>query len=117
MLDDSAPFQRTVLTRSRMLADAMHPVPRRFDPDPELTELEQRGKAVFNRSCAQCHGVRYLSGLTLDAAIWAADSSLHHNIQMRARVRAPTGSNPAHRDSRVTHASIASRWPMARISL
>ena len=26
------------------------------DPDPPLNELEQQGKAVFMRACAQCHG-------------------------------------------------------------
>ena len=26
------------------------------DPDPPLSALEQQGKAVFARSCAQCHG-------------------------------------------------------------
>jgi len=26
------------------------------DPDPVLDDLETQGKAVFNRSCAQCHG-------------------------------------------------------------
>lgn len=26
------------------------------DPDPPLNELEQQGKAVFARACAQCHG-------------------------------------------------------------
>ena len=26
------------------------------DPDPELNELEQQGRVVFNRACGTCHG-------------------------------------------------------------
>jgi cytochrome c peroxidase len=41
----------------RALADAIDagddPLP---DPDPSLDALEQAGKVVFTRSCAQCHG-------------------------------------------------------------
>ena len=43
--------------RVRALADAVRegatPLP---DPDPRLNELEQQGKAVFERACSQCHG-------------------------------------------------------------
>ena len=59
MLDDLASFQRVLFTndRVRALADAVeagtNPLP---DPDPPLTELEQQGKVVFQRACAQCHG-------------------------------------------------------------
>ena len=59
MLDDLAAFQLIMFTnpRVRRLADAVDagtvPVP---DPDPPLTELEEQGKAVFNRACAHCHG-------------------------------------------------------------
>ena len=58
-LDDLASFQRVLFTnpRVRELADAMNagtlPLP---DPDPPLDELEQQGKVVFQRACAQCHG-------------------------------------------------------------
>ncbi len=58
-LDDLASFQRALFTnnRVRLLAEAMHvgttPLP---DPDPSLDTLETQGKAVFVRSCAQCHG-------------------------------------------------------------
>ena len=59
MLDDLAAFQRTLFTSSgvELLSDAIRSGTTPFpDPDPELNELEQQGKAVFNRSCAQCHG-------------------------------------------------------------
>jgi cytochrome c peroxidase len=58
-LDDLAAFQLTLFSspRVRALADAIDagtaPLP---DPDPPLDELEQQGKAVFARACAQCHG-------------------------------------------------------------
>ena len=58
-LDDLAAFQRVLFTspRVRALSDAIDtgilPLP---DPDPPLSELEQQGKAVFERACAHCHG-------------------------------------------------------------
>jgi cytochrome c peroxidase len=59
MLDDLAAFQQTLFSSSRveLLADAILSASTPFpDPDPELNELEQQGKTVFNRACAQCHG-------------------------------------------------------------
>src|SRR6266498_3269160 len=59
MLDDLAAFQQTLFSSPsvELLAGAIlsgsTPFP---DPDPELNELEQQGKVVFNRACAQCHG-------------------------------------------------------------
>ena len=59
LLDDLASFQRVLFTnhRVRALSDAVRagtsPLP---DPDPRLNALEQRGKQVFERACAQCHG-------------------------------------------------------------
>jgi cytochrome c peroxidase len=59
MLDDLSSFQRVLFTngRVRALAEAIDqgvtPLP---DADPPLNALEQQGKAVFARSCAQCHG-------------------------------------------------------------
>ena len=59
VLDDLASFQRILFTnpRVRALADAVRdgtsPLP---DADGPLTALEQAGKAVFVRACAQCHG-------------------------------------------------------------
>jgi cytochrome c peroxidase len=73
MLDDLAAFQQTLFSSSRvhLLANAIlsgsTPFP---DPDPELNELEQQGKAVFNRACAQCHGgTLHPSGSTPDATL------------------------------------------------
>ena len=59
LLDDLSSFQRVLFTNSRVrrLADALRtgasPLP---DADHRLTELEQQGKVVFVRACAQCHG-------------------------------------------------------------
>jgi cytochrome c peroxidase len=59
LLDDLSSFQRVLFTnhRVRALSDAIRegawPLP---DPDPPLDDLEQAGKAVFARACAQCHG-------------------------------------------------------------
>ena len=58
-LDDLAAFQLTLFSSPgvRALAKAINsgatPLP---DPDPPLTSIEQQGKAVFVRACAQCHG-------------------------------------------------------------
>jgi cytochrome c peroxidase len=59
ILDDLASFQNVLFSspRVRALSDAISAgqtvLP---DPDPPLNELEQQGKAVFARACAQCHG-------------------------------------------------------------
>ena len=59
LLDDLSSFQRVLFTneRVRALSDAVRqgtvPLP---DPDRTLTALEQQGKTVFERACAQCHG-------------------------------------------------------------
>jgi cytochrome c peroxidase len=58
-LDDLAAFQSgqfsspSVKALSDSIAVHASPLP---DPDPVLDSLETMGKAVFNRSCAQCHG-------------------------------------------------------------
>ena len=59
LLDDLSSFQRVLFTnhRVRALSDAVRtgaiPLP---DPDPLLDPLEQQGKQIFERACAQCHG-------------------------------------------------------------
>jgi cytochrome c peroxidase len=59
LLDDLSSFQRVLFTngRVRALSEAIDqgvtPLP---DADPPLNTLEQQGKAVFTRACAQCHG-------------------------------------------------------------
>jgi cytochrome c peroxidase len=59
LLDDLAAFQLLQFTnpRIRALADAVRAgVSELPDPDLPLDDLEQQGKAVFERACAQCHG-------------------------------------------------------------
>ena len=59
MLDDLASFQRVLFSsqRVRVLAAAVRTGRRRLpDADKPLDPLEQAGKAVFTRACAQCHG-------------------------------------------------------------
>lgn len=59
ILDDLATFQLTLFSSpgvarlANAIAAGITPLP---DPDPPLTALEQQGKAVFTRACAQCHG-------------------------------------------------------------
>jgi len=84
MLDDLAAFQQTLFSSPgvQLLADAIvsgsAPFP---DPDPALNELEERGKTVFNRACAQCHGGTLRpSGSTPEAAI-VRPIVRYHNIQ------------------------------------
>jgi hypothetical protein len=58
-LDDLASFQN-VLFSSPGLRAASHAIDHGLmpepDPDPPLDALEQRGKTVFVRACATCHG-------------------------------------------------------------
>ena len=59
LLDDLAAFQETLFSSKRVeaLAETIRTAGGPFpDPDPELDELEQQGKVVFTRACAQCHG-------------------------------------------------------------
>lgn len=59
LLDDLTAFQRFLFSseRVRALSNALSagilPLP---DAEPRLNLLEQQGKAVFIRACAQCHG-------------------------------------------------------------
>jgi len=83
MLDDLAAFQQTLFTSPAVgsLADAILSNSTPFtDPDPELNELEQQGKGVFNRACAQCHGGSlHPSGSTAEAA-FVRPIVRYHNI-------------------------------------
>ena len=97
MLDDLAAFQQTLFSSPRveLLANAIlsgsTPFP---DPDPELNELEQQGKAVFNRACAQCHGgTLHPSGSTGEAAI-VRPIARYHNIQTACPHPATDGYSP-----------------------
>jgi cytochrome c peroxidase len=59
MLDDLAAFEKVQFTNPRVRAlseavdDGAVTLP---DPDLPLTELQEQGKQVFLRACAQCHG-------------------------------------------------------------
>jgi cytochrome c peroxidase len=84
MLDDLAAFQQTLFSSPgvELLAGAIlsgsTPFP---DPDPELNELEQQGKVVFNRACAQCHGgTLHPSGSTSETT-FVRPLVRYHNIQ------------------------------------
>ena len=85
MLDDLAAFQRTLFSSPGVeaLADAIASGATSFlDPDPGLTELEQRGKTVFNRSCATCHGgALHPSGSTPDFSLPRPIRMRYHNIE------------------------------------
>jgi cytochrome c peroxidase len=86
MLDDLAAFQRTLFSSPgvELLADAIGSGSSTFpDPDPELNELEQQGKAVFNRACATCHGgALHPSTSTPDATLTGIRTIMRYsNIQ------------------------------------
>jgi cytochrome c peroxidase len=83
MLDDLAAFQQTLFSSPSVeaLAGAINSGQISFpDPDPELNELEQQGKIIFNRSCAQCHGgTLHPSGSTPETA-FVRPIVRYHNI-------------------------------------
>jgi cytochrome c peroxidase len=83
MLDDLADFQKTLFSSPgvELLANAIGSGSTPFpDPDPELNELEQQGKVIFNRACAQCHGgTLHPSGSTPETA-FVRPIVRYHNI-------------------------------------
>lgn len=83
MLDDLTAFQQTLFSSPsvELLADSIFSGSTPFaDPDPELNQIEQQGKVVFNRACAQCHGgTLHPSGSTPEAAI-VRPIVRYHNI-------------------------------------
>lgn len=83
MLDDLAAFEQTLFSSPSVeaLADAINSLQTPFpDPDPDLNELEQQGKVIFNRSCAQCHGgTLHPSGSTPETA-FVRPIVRYHNI-------------------------------------
>jgi cytochrome c peroxidase len=97
MLDDLAAFQQTLFTSRRVkrLANAIFSGSTAFpDPDPELSELEQQGKVVFNRACAQCHGgALHPGGSTPEASI-VRPIVRYHNIQTPCPHPATDGFSP-----------------------
>jgi cytochrome c peroxidase len=99
MLDDLAAFQQTVFSSPgvELLANAIlsgsMPLP---DSDPELNDLEERGKAVFARACAQCHGgTLHPSTSTPDATLAGLRTiARYHNIQTACPRPATDGFSP-----------------------
>jgi cytochrome c peroxidase len=84
MLDDLAAFQQTLFTSPgvKQLADAILSGSSSFpDPDPELNALEQRGKQVFIRACAQCHGGTLHPSTSTPDATLVRPIVRYHNIQ------------------------------------
>jgi hypothetical protein len=98
LLDDLAEFQRTLFSSPQVeaLAAAIDSGATPFpDPDPELTDLERRGKTVFTRSCAQCHGgALHPSGSTPETAIPRPIRARYHNIQTACPRPATDGFDP-----------------------
>jgi cytochrome c peroxidase len=97
LLDDLAAFQESLFSSHRVrhlahaILDGTTPFP---DPDPELSELEQHGKVVFTRACAQCHGgTLHPSTSTPDATI-ARPIVRFHNIQSACPRPATDGFAP-----------------------
>ena len=84
MLDDLAAYQETLFSSPGVeeLASAIRFGATQFpDPDPELNQLEQQGKVVFNRACAQCHGgSSHPSGSTGETG-FPRPIARYHNIQ------------------------------------
>jgi cytochrome c peroxidase len=79
-------FQQTLFSSPgvQQLADAIRSGETFPDPDPPLNELEQQGKAVFNRACAQCHGAAlHPSTSTPDATLGSVVGPIarYHNIR------------------------------------
>jgi cytochrome c peroxidase len=97
MLDDLAAFQQTLFSSHgvRRLAEAIASGSTTFpDPDPELNELEQHGKQVFTRACAQCHGgTSHPSTSTPDATL-VRPIVRYHNIQSACPRPAVDGFTP-----------------------
>ena len=90
LLDDLSSFQRVLFT-NRPCARALRrdqagatPLP---DADPPLDELEQQGKVVFARACAQCHGG---PGQSTPQARWFACTTSRRSARGRStRVTPP----------------------------
>jgi cytochrome c peroxidase len=97
MLDDLAAFQQTlfsspgVKTLAAAILSGSTPFP---DPDPELNELEELGKAVFNRACAQCHGgTLHPSGSTPETT-FVRPITRYHNVEAACPRPATDGYAP-----------------------
>jgi len=83
LLDDLAAFQATLFSSPGVerLANAILTASAFPDPDPELSQLEQDGKLVFNRACAQCHGSPLHPGTSTPDASIVRPIPRYHNIR------------------------------------
>ncbi|MGZ8851940.1 MAG: hypothetical protein ACXW2X_00990 [Thermoanaerobaculia bacterium] len=84
MLDDLAAFQKTLFSSRgvEVLAKAILSGSTTFpDPDPKLSDLEQQGKVVFTRACAQCHGGTLHPGTSTAETNFVRPIVRYHNIQ------------------------------------
>jgi len=123
MLDDLAAFQQTLFSSPEVegLAQAILAGTTPPDADPELTELEQRGKTVFNRACAQCHGgTLHPSGSTPEATP-PRPLARYHNIQTACPRPATDGFTPCPprlaRNARTYRITVANGdWQFVTIS-
>ena len=96
MLDDLAAFQRTLFSSPgvELLANAILSGSAFPDPDPELNELEQQGKVVFTRACAQCHGGTLHPSTSTPDATLVRPPVRYHNIQSACPRPATDGFSP-----------------------
>jgi cytochrome c peroxidase len=97
MLDDLAAFQSTLFSSAGVeaLAKAIASGAGSFpDPDPELNELEQRGKAVFTRACGQCHGGTLHPGTSTAETAFVRPLARYHQIQTACPRPATDGYAP-----------------------
>lgn len=97
MLDDLAAFQQTLFSSHgvKTLADAILSGSTTFpDPDPELNALEQHGKEVFVRACAQCHGGTLRPTTSTPDATLVRPIVRYHNIQTACPRPATDGFAP-----------------------
>lgn len=84
LLNDLAAFQQTLFSSRRIerLADAILSGSTVFpEPDRRLSEIEQQGKLVFNRACAQCHGSTLHPSASTPEGGFARPIVRYHNIQ------------------------------------
>jgi cytochrome c peroxidase len=64
------------------------------DPDPELDQVEQQGKVVFNRACAQCHGGTLHPSTSTPEAAFVRPIVRYHNINTACPRPATDGFAP-----------------------
>jgi cytochrome c peroxidase len=97
MLDALAAFQQTLFSSRGVerLAETVLSGADFVDPDPELNELEQQGKVVFNRACATCHGATSHPGTsTPERGMVRPIGIRYHNIQTACPRPATDGFAP-----------------------